>query len=890
MARQAEVFRVFISSPSDLVSDRNVSSEAVKTASRILARKEILLEPWLWEEDAVSDYQAPAQSIIELQLGDYDFYIGMMGSQFGCPTGGYGSGTEKEFFDALERQEAGQLKRVAFLFKDVPLSTTALTASSIDQLQKVLKFKEKTQSLGLYNVFSNQADLSNLIVRILCESFSSVSGPLHRTESIALSGLNRLQISPLFIEATLQQIDREMIGRPNVQLDDIWIDPDLQISTIEGKTVRTKSVTPDFMIKEIIDGISFHIHGAETSGKSSLVRKLYVPLLERGLIPILISGRVMNVPDFDRVQSRLLSQMVSQYDGLSVNEARSLDPKKITVLIDDFDVAPVGPKHASKLLSLLRKTYHSVQLVTATSSLFARFETTDEMGELGLLRRVQISELGHKKRYQLIERWLEAQDQAAMSERNFRSQVESLRNDVNRILIRHIVPRTPIIVLILLQALRAKKLGDLAQSGYVRYYKFLIDNLILRNLKPSEAEYAYALLPEIARAIYINDDRRLNDDDTDRLIDDFSKKKALRRTALHNVFFQLNKIGMFTRQDRTYRFRHDYAYHFFLADYINQDLPNPSTAEFIRGKIEGDWSREDVAILVFLSFFSNSSIVVDGLIDKLDRSYNQVKEFDFVNTQADAINRLITFTPREVVDHERSTQQREARLEARDQEERNRPSIESTNDERPLGNLEGVLSAIEVVGHILRNHNARMNASPKQLLYEAATSALLRSITGFYDLLETNLDKLVAYMSSSLKNFSKPEDKEDIARTLLFLLASGFLRFNMRRLAQAVGDEDLELTYRNALRRVSSDTGQTLEVFIQLDCFDALPLREIEAAATRHAGNHVVMAALRAAVAERLDMRPPDNRTFRKLCATLDLAPTIRLLERQRLGSTPDRK
>jgi hypothetical protein len=70
MPRQTVEYRVFISSPSDITEDRQVAKRAVEAASRMLSSKNIRLEPWLWEENATSEFGKAAQEVIASQLGD----------------------------------------------------------------------------------------------------------------------------------------------------------------------------------------------------------------------------------------------------------------------------------------------------------------------------------------------------------------------------------------------------------------------------------------------------------------------------------------------------------------------------------------------------------------------------------------------------------------------------------------------------------------------------------------------------------------------------------------------------------------------------------------------------------------------------------------------------
>ncbi|HQU24905.1 MAG: hypothetical protein B7Z67_12280, partial [Acidiphilium sp. 21-60-14] len=117
MSQKMNVYRVFVSSPTDVIAERQTAKSAILETSSFLEKNGIRLEPWLWEENAVSEFGKSPQEIITGQLGEYDLYIGIMGATFGSPTQKYGSGTEEEFNEAIRALQAGTLKHVSFFLK-----------------------------------------------------------------------------------------------------------------------------------------------------------------------------------------------------------------------------------------------------------------------------------------------------------------------------------------------------------------------------------------------------------------------------------------------------------------------------------------------------------------------------------------------------------------------------------------------------------------------------------------------------------------------------------------------------------------------------------------------------------------------------------------------------
>jgi hypothetical protein len=900
MPRQTETYRVFISSPSDLAQDRQTVKTAVFSASRMLSPRGITLEPWLWEEDATSEFDGAAQESIASQLGDYDFYVGLMGSGFGSATTRYGSGTEEEFNDALTAHKAGNLKRIGFFFKNIGIETGKINDFILTQLQKINDFKRELNKIGLHKSFENEAQLTSLITEFLVRSFDNYTGPAGSEKLVGQSSGDRVtgarsSISSSFEKDVLSSMDVEItMGNAAVSLNDLWVDLDLKATLLnENGSTSKKIYSIESISKDIRLGKAFHVCGRDVSGKTAICRRLFWQLHSIGLYPVILSGKEIKFSDHGRISNRIIMRISEQYEGISQSQAREITPKDIVVILDDFDLMPLSAKLSLEVLSFLRERFLSVEITTSVSYSFSVFEKTDGISILGKFTKVEIQELGQRRRYDIIEKWYHLKENGDSDKNKLRHKIEQTRIEINRILITHIVPRTPLIVLILLQAIDNNQIADLAQSGYVRYYKFLIDNAILRNLTIDEAELAYALLPQLAWAAYNTELKELFPEEAEKVVDEFSARRAIRKANLYSVLERLRNIGMFDQVVAGYRFKHAYAYHFFLADYFSQNILKDEIADHIRDLCNRSWSKECTTILIFISFHSNSSIITDSLMNHLRNSYKDAVEFDFQGKNAEALNKLVSVAPTQVVDHDRAKERRASRLDAEDLAHSS-PSDREINHEQnsPPGGMQSVFMAVEVLGHILRNHYARLDADPKREIFEVVTSAVLRCAGGFISMLSENIELITNYTSSIIIQLNAKEDKDTvvaITRTMIFLLSVGLIYYCAKKLSQAVGDENLEITYEQAIQNTSTISKKFIDVIIKLDCFHDFPLKDLTQLVGSVKENHIAIAALRGAVSERLDMRPPSaHADFQRYCKVVGLEAIPRLLERQRLGSKPD--
>jgi ubiquinone/menaquinone biosynthesis C-methylase UbiE/PAS domain-containing protein len=148
MPDQVTVLRVFVSSPGDLGEERDLLAEVVDQINQSdgMSRR-VLLQLWRWEENGLRLIGKEPQQVVDDQLPRYDVYFGILGGRFGTPTRNFGSGTEKEFNDALERYEQGDLKWILFYFRTAV--SPPRNQQELEQYGRVLQFKETISKLGL---------------------------------------------------------------------------------------------------------------------------------------------------------------------------------------------------------------------------------------------------------------------------------------------------------------------------------------------------------------------------------------------------------------------------------------------------------------------------------------------------------------------------------------------------------------------------------------------------------------------------------------------------------------------------------------------------------------------------------------------------------------------
>lgn len=161
MTFKADVLRVLIASPSDLLEERVAAAEAINEwNAQHSASEMIVLLPVAWETHSRPAMGDRPQAILNTQIvDDCDILIGMFWARMGTDTGKAPSGSVEE----IDRTATAG-KPVMIYFSDRPIAPSAI---NLEQLAKLSSFKDQTMKQAVVASFASINDLKRLLSRDL---------------------------------------------------------------------------------------------------------------------------------------------------------------------------------------------------------------------------------------------------------------------------------------------------------------------------------------------------------------------------------------------------------------------------------------------------------------------------------------------------------------------------------------------------------------------------------------------------------------------------------------------------------------------------------------------------------------------------------------------------
>lgn len=126
--------------------------------------------------------------------------------------------------------------------------------------------------------------------------------------------------------------------------------------------------------------------------------------------------------------------------------------------------------------------------------------------------------------------------------------------------------------------------------------------------------------------------------------------------------------------------------------------------------------REYANIIVFLSYHTRNSLIIDNVMRIANSIFADKAAFDLSAAQADVINKLVAESPKVMMALE-AKKEREKTLKARDRIERKMPK-DNEADEADGNDISVQMRigfrSMKIIGQLLKNHYAKFDAGPKK--------------------------------------------------------------------------------------------------------------------------------------------------------------------------------
>lgn len=608
--------------------------------------------------------------------------------------------------------------------------------------------------------------------------------------------------------------------RRQITLGDIYVLPNLQ--RIERNLERQRQVNASkFLRPEAIEkGVL--IEGDEKSGRTSLLRYLYLSYHSRGFVPLLLRGNDLLFESVASVESTISKAVVAQYGADKRTAFEQLSRAKKVLLLDDLERSPVrAPAARSSMLCTLRDRFGYMVLTASELFNFREMIEGDASASLRALEHYRLQQFGFVLRSQLTQKWFSQSADSSVSGEEFSRRCERAEKLMDTVMAKSLIPRAPLYLLTLLQSIDAGRSGDFKDSALGHYYHYLIAQSFQREgAQPEKLTEHYQYCAHMAWFFHTRGAEELPEDALREFNQHFS-------TQFHTVDFRtridfLVRAKVLRDADGAFSFRYPYIFYFLKGLYLSQNISTPEIRSYVKRCCEHLYVRDNANTVLFLVHHTNERFVLESLSNTLAGLFAEREPIKFEGDTG-GIAKLIDSAPSLVYEGGEPADHKRKRDELRDQTD---DKVDGLLDAEENGSGLSLLARItmlfktsEILGQVLKNQYARIPRTEKVSLLRELFNSQLRALRDFLLYCEKNPEVLEVTIDAELRKREVTDDakRKSLAKKIVASLIEMVSFSFLARAADCVGSDDLAEDIESTVRSENTIAFRIIRLAVSLD-------------------------------------------------------------------------
>jgi hypothetical protein len=674
-------------------------------------------------------------------------------------------------------------------------------------------------------------------------------------------------------------------SRRALELNDIYVYPELTLMPLEKSAEKAiPIIDSDKTMQFVIDHPKLLIAGAEVSGKTALARTLYGELSRRGLAPLMLHGEHVKTTSPREVTKLIDRHIAEQYGEDATDRYVQVRKDLRIVILDDFHKIRLNREGREVFLKALEAVFGRVLLLVDAFFEFQEMAQPPSESDLMRYSHAQISEFGHRLRYQLVSKWIKLGQEYTSDETELRRTINDTAEIITTLLGRKMVPRYPIFILSMLQALDTNSNLNATSGAFGYFYEvFILQSLSLNRTPAITMDMITTFLTLVGHRMF--ELRRMHlttrewDDITSQYFRDYGV--PFDRVTMVKI---LESAKIIHRQTETFEFKYKYVYYYFVAKHLAVALGTSSKRKKARQLIITMTENLNIEayghVIMFLVYLTKDEKTISEV---LKRARSQYVEFQAADLEADIefLNTLQLDIPKLSLTDGDVEENKDVRLRQMDDVERTfETNDDADNDdylERKIDDairLEVAGKTMQIAGQILRNFPGALPRKQKLDLTREIHLLGLRVLSMILKSLDLNKDRFRLSFKNAMQEIRKGADENDISRQaeqLLFIVGGGVTFGLIKMISSSIGSEHLKEIYAEALKNNPDVPTSLVSLAINLDYFRPFPEKEVDVLSARLAKNHVALTVFRLLVRDHFHIEKEDYRLRQRVCSRIGI-------------------
>ena len=647
-------------------------------------------------------------------------------------------------------------------------------------------------------------------------------------------------------------------GKDNLVLEDIFVYPDLEEIDCEDEKdkINSKSLLEnDGLYRKSI------IFGDSLSGKSSLATIFQKDLNTTGLIPIYINAPEIKKTDNTSFEKYLINLFKIQYSDNPQNiesfkEIISSYKDRVILIVDNFESIGVRRIELRKaFLDNILLKYNTILLSDKSWEIEAlsRIEFREMLKDF---KKFRIIQLGHVLRDKMIDKWLTLERSDSITEGELAARKNEISQKINVAIGTNLIPTYPLYILTVIQITDTGSFKQKLQgSSYAELYNYLINQaLINSHIKPDDLDFYHTYMSFVAHNFYQNNIKELPSDAMEKLFGEYLSLMKIDK-SFKEVHDLLGRSKLIKIENGYYSFPHNYAYYFFVAKYLSDNLEKTEIGSEIKEILEGLYKSENANIIIFLIHHSKNKTIIDQILLKSRQLFANIQPITLSKTELKNINDLINDEIKISMKDESPQNYRKKVLEEKDKlANQALDDKEGLESEDFFSKINLSFKLIEILGQITNNYYGSLEGSKKIEITNELNSLGLRTLSTFLKSFEEFIPTLQSEISDYItkKKLVAESEKEKAANSLITNFTNMILYVFIKKISDSVSSRNLTPIIITLVEENPTVANKLVEVSAKLNFPHELNADKIVKLDKELDGNYLIKALLRILVVEHL--------------------------------------
>lgn len=390
-----KTIKLFMASPADLKEERKLFLEVVASINRSTAHsRNFHLEPVIWESHAYPEAENP-QKIINQLFEEAEFLVVAFWNKFGASTKNFPSGTMEEFTIAYNKRKATGKPSIKVYFRK---PNAPLTSADIEELNKVIKFKESIKDIALYKDYKSVNEFKSLLHEHINGWLTNYKFSNAAIRNKKVKAFTKPTGVRTIIKDSFKKLEKqyEAHGHTNYKFGlkdlDLWIGKweEANLMLIAGSEGTGKTSLLFSLLRNIMTEKSVTLYFSPRISKTDLIDKLICS--EAGVSFFYFRNGYLREHDWPKITRaagflsdaniQIDDNLLSDVDDIEKQIKKLSDAHKIGLVIIDGINYLTSNKEVGKHLRIISRKYHVPVVSTLQLHAHNKADERPILGEL----------------------------------------------------------------------------------------------------------------------------------------------------------------------------------------------------------------------------------------------------------------------------------------------------------------------------------------------------------------------------------------------------------------------------------------------------------------------------------------------------------------------------